>query len=234
MHNRFLIVFLSLALSLFSEGKILNYGARHFEDPFDQPLDYNVWKDAFNHAPELAPFFIQVQKDLKIATAIETGTWKAHTTKFFAFVFNHVDTIEIQPSVFQKAISNLSQFSNIQCHLGSSEVVLSQILPSYADQPLLFYLDAHWLEKWPLLDELDAISRTHRDNCVIVIDDFKVPGRSEFPYDAYANHECSFEHVKEKLRKVFSEYDSYYLLPKHKASRAKFVALPKKWNFRPE
>lgn len=231
---RFLILFLSVGLTLFAEGRILNYGTRPFKDPFNQPLKYAMWKDTFNSAPELAPFFLQIRRDLKITTAVETGTWETgNTARFFSLVFDQVDTIEIDPTIYQRAVSNLMQYPNIHCFQGSSETILSQLLPQYMHQPVLFYLDAHWYEKWPLLDELEAISITHRDNCVIVIDDFKVPGRSDIPFDAYGSNECSFEYIKEKLNKVFSSYDSYYLIPAHTWSKAKFVALPKKWNFKP-
>jgi hypothetical protein len=31
------------------------------------------------------------------------------------------------------------------------------------------------------------------------------------------------------LKKVFSDYTVHYLIPKHLSSRAKFIAIPKKW-----
>jgi predicted O-methyltransferase YrrM len=184
---------------------------------------------AFNSAPELSPFFNFLKAKYHLNTAIETGTFKGSTTTLFARLFDTVHTIEISESTFQEAKETLKPYENIQCHLGSSEKVLSNILPSVKGKPVLFYLDAHWQEHWPLLEELEEISKTHRDNCIIVVDDIKVPGKNSIPYDKYGEHECSHEYMKTQLDKVFSEYTYHYVIPKSASSRAKFVAIPKKW-----
>jgi len=183
----------------------------------------------FNKAPELAPFFGYLKSAYLIDTVIETGTWRGKTTAFFSFLFDQVHTIEISADVYRNAKKILKPYSNITCHLGSSEKVLSQLLPSLKGRPLLFYLDAHWRQFWPLLQELNEISKTHRDNCIIVIDDFKVPERTDIPFDAYGNNECSYEYIKSGLSEIFSEYTFHYLIPKSVQCRAKFVAIPKTW-----
>ena len=71
-------------------------------------------------------------------------------------------------------------------------------------------------------------SLKHIRTVLIAIDDFKVPGRPDIPYDFYGTKECSFEYIKENLEKVFSEYSVHYIIPKQTASRAKFVADPEK------
>lgn len=185
----------------------------------------------FNKAPELSSFFAYLKSAYPIDTVIETGTWRGKTTAFFSFLFAQVHTIEISTEVYRNAKEILKPYSNITCHLGSSEKVLSQLLPSLRDRPLLFYLDAHWRQFWPLLQELNEISKTHRDNCIIVIDDFKVPGREDIPYDSYENKECSYEYIKNGLSEIFSEYTFHYLIPKSIHCRAKFVAIPKTWQF---
>ncbi len=184
---------------------------------------------AFNSAPELSPFFNFLKKKYHIDTAIETGTFKGSTTTLFARLFDHVHTIEISAPAYQTAKETLKPYENIHCHLGSSEKVLSEILPSVKGKPVLFYLDAHWEEHWPLRQELEEISKTHRDNCIIVVDDIKVPGKKRIPYDKYGENECSHEYIKTELDKVFSEYTFHYIIPKSVNSRAKFVAIPKKW-----
>ena len=117
------------------------------------------------------------------------------------------------PHYSQIAQQRLTSLSNISFHLGSSEKVLAQILPTLKDKFVLFYLDAHWNEYWPLLDELDAISKTHHHKCIVVVDDVKVPGRSDIPFDAYKGHECSFEYVKDKIEKLYDGYTMHYLIP---------------------
>jgi len=91
-------------------------------------------------------------------------------------------------------------------------------------------LDAHWEQHWPLLDELRQIARTHKDNCIIVIDDFKVSGRSDIPYDFYAidggHLECSLPYIKKDLDQVFSKYTIHYVIPKNLEMRAKLLVIP--------
>lgn len=186
-------------------------------------------QEAFNSAPEIIPFFALLQKNYNIDIAIETGTFKGQTTKLFASLFKEVHTIELKEEMYREAKPKLGQFSNIQCHLGDSAVVLNYLLPPLKDRRILFYLDAHWYNFWPLLDELDTIAKNHKDNCIIVIDDFKVPTRPEIPYDIYGNHECSFEYIKEKLDSVFTDYEYCFVIPKNYLYAAKFVAFPKQW-----
>lgn len=103
------------------------------------------------------------------------------------------------------------------------------MLPEVKDRAVLFYLDAHREEHWPLLEEIQEIAKTHKDNCIIVIDDVKVPGKTKIPYDKYGVHECSYDYVKEELKQVFSDYSFHYIIPKSVASRAKLVVIPKAW-----
>jgi hypothetical protein len=184
---------------------------------------------AFNHAPEFSPFFNYLKQTYQIERVIETGTYQGNTTELFALLFDHVDTIEIIPSSYQESKEKLSVFPHVECHLGSSEAVLRNILPSLQGIKCLFYLDAHWEGYWPLLEEIAEIAKTHRDNCILVIDDIKVPGAKKIPYDSYGAHECSYEYVKKQLDQTYSGYTVHYLIPKHFLSRAKMVVIPTAW-----
>ena len=197
---------------------------KKYSSPELQELDA-----AFNHAPELSSFFNYLKAKYHIDTAIETGTYQGSTTALFGRLFDEVHTIEIAEDTYNATKDALKSYANIHCHLGSSEKVLKELLPTVKGKPVLFYLDAHWLDHWPLLEELQEIAKTHKDNCIVVIDDIKVPGKKKFPFDAYGNHECSHEYVKENLGEVFTDYTFHYILPKSVHSRAKFVAIPKKW-----
>ncbi len=218
------------------------------EEKFPQVIDFSTfdlseipgyipeeWEDLadeyspFNGAIEFGPYFEYLRNTYNIDTAVETGTWQGETTAFLGLLFNEVHTMEINTEVFQKSLNKLRVYPTIECHYGNSPDILRQILPGLKDKPVLFYLDAHWLSDWPLLEELQVISQTHRDNCIIVVDDFKVPNRPDIPYDAYGNHECSYEYIKKGLRSAFTAYNYYYLIPKSVNARAKFVAIPKKW-----
>lgn len=181
---------------------------------------------AFNGAPELGTFLAYLKTRFQIDTAVETGTYLGNTTAFLALLFDEVYTVEVVESTFRSTMQNLSMFPNVNCLLGSSEIVLAKILPSLKGKPVLFYLDAHWEDQWPLKQELIEISKTHRDHCVVIIDDFKVPGRPDIPYDRYGPHECSYQYIKQELDHVFSSYQMHYIIPANPKCRAKFVAYP--------
>jgi cephalosporin hydroxylase len=221
------------ALPLFAAEQAIDFGKYpSIESGFNVNLNEEFWREgayAFNHAPELISYFAKLKQKYKIDTIVETGTYKGGTTVVFADLFDAVHTIEIVPDQYLYSKNRLSIFPNVTCHLGSSEKVLQSILPALANQRVLFYLDAHWESYWPLLDELEEINRTHHKNCIIVIDDCKVPGREDIPFDAYKSHECSLEYVKEKLDQLFRSYEVVYLIPKSVYSRAKLVVIPNKW-----
>lgn len=198
----------------------------------DANYDENAWNlgyAALNYAPEIAVVFSVLKRDYTIDTVVETGTHRGASTRLFAILFDQVHTIEIFENSYKISKKFLKNCSNVECHLGSSEIVLQKLLPSLKEKTVLFYLDAHWYDNWPLLNELEEISKTHRDNCIVMIDDFKVPGRSDILYDHYQQHECSYEYVKSQLDKVFSDCHTYFLIPKALSSRAKFIAIPKNW-----
>lgn len=223
-----ILLILFLSISVLATERIIDLGKETFTDPFSGKYELETWKLAFNKAPEFGPFFIDLAKKLNISIAIETGTFEGKTSRFFSYAFDHVHTIENHPDVYKNTEKALQMFRNITCHFGSSDEVLQDLLPSLKEAPLLFYLDAHWRDPWPLLKELQAIGRTHRDNCIVIIDDFKVPGRPDIAYDVYLGNECSFEYIYESLNLVFSEYDYYFVIPRDPSCRAKFVAFPKK------
>lgn len=182
---------------------------------------------AFNGASEMSSALVYLKKVFGIKCVVETGTFVGSTTTFFSLLFDEVYTIEIDSKIFNQSKQNLSAFPNVHCINGNSSNVFESLLPQIRDKFTLFYLDAHWESNWPLLDELKEISKTHRDNCIIVIDDVKVPQRSDIPFDAYDNHECSLNYVKPTLSNLFSEYRVHYLIPIKSSSRAKLVITPK-------
>lgn len=191
---------------------------------------YTSGFNAFNDAPELGVVMRALIQDYGIETVVETGTFMGSTTMFFANVPNiEVHTIDIVEKYYLQAKGVFKNISKVSCHLGSSDQVLAKILPNIQKKRVLFYLDAHWNQYWPLLNELKEIAKTHRNNCIIVIDDFKVPNRADIPYDSYGRHECSYSYIKSSLEPIFSDYSMHYLIPKDVTRKAKFVAIPKSW-----
>ena len=184
---------------------------------------------AFNAAPEIGAFFYYIKKLYDIDIAIESGTNVGHSSRYFSTYFKEVHTVEVDNNYFRKSSNILKDCSNVHCHFGSSDKIFNKILPLLKNKRIFFWLDGHGCGPWPLLNELEEISKTHKNNCVITVDDFKIPGRPDIKFDKWNNQECSYEYISEKLNLVFSDYYCSYLVPANINARAKFIAVPKFW-----
>jgi len=193
---------------------------------------YQISLNAFNKMPQTAACVKDLKEKYKLEVALETGTWLGNTTKFLSCIFEEVDSIEIDKNYYNLSTQNLRLFKNARVHFGNSATALLPLLNSKMLGKRLFcYLDAHWYSDWPLLDEIRQISQTHRDNCVLMIDDIKVPGRPDIQFDSYSQNgiklECSLEYVKKELDELFTEYEIFYIGDKYSLGGHKLVVIPK-------
>lgn len=120
-----------------------------------------------------------------ITSFVETGTQTGHTTGFMAERFRRMPiySVEVNPDLARQARERLRRFRNVTIIEGSSEAVLRDLIErGMLGQRPLFFLDAHWYDYWPIEDEARLIAARLRE-AVIVVDDFEVPGRSDFGFD---------------------------------------------------
>jgi hypothetical protein len=85
--------------------------------------------------------------------------------------------------------------------------------PELCAQTNLYWLDAHGFgfNDWPLRQEVQFITK-NVSNALILIDDFRVPGRPEFGFDAYNGQACALEYISDFLepgRKYYVIYPTY-------------------------
>lgn len=163
----------------------------------------------------------------QLEIGIETGTYQGNMSLYLSKLMKNVYTSEISrqfydnlDSAFEcvKQSDTLKISENIEFHLGSSERILENILPGIKspydndDKPFaLFFLDAHWENYWPLLDEIKCIGRLLPDKAIIIIDDCKVPGRKH-GFDRYHGKELDFSYVKGALAGAFPNgFGHYYI-----------------------
>jgi hypothetical protein len=121
-----------------------------------------------------------------------------------------VDTIEKVPEYLDTAKRRLREQKNVRFHLGHSPEILASILPDMSGEIKLFYLDAHWYDYLPLLEEIEVIGKYLYDRSIIVIDDIFVPNRNH-KYLTHRGTRVDFDFVKNALRKAYSDYVYYYL-----------------------
>ena len=145
----------------------------------------------------------KIVKNYKITSIVETGTFLGYTTELFAKEFPYVQiyTVEINQFFYEKAQKNLKKYQNVHIFKGTSPEFLESLLKKdvLGNRPF-FYLDAHWLDDWPLEKELQIISKKI-PSVVISIDDFKVEGDGRFIYDKYKSKECSLDLINPNLSK---------------------------------
>lgn len=145
---------------------------------------------------------------------VETGTNVGSTLAYFARKYPHIPCLSCEPDLeaFQHAKKNVAGLTNITLYNQTSQQFLETLREKHTDifpKKVLFWLDAHGYGfQWPLKEELAFISGNFL-HALILIDDFKVPGREVFGYDEYQGQICSYEYVKDALNPVRT-YKVYY------------------------
>ena len=95
-------------------------------------------------------------KDNSVDCIIETGTNLGGTTIAMSKFVHKVISIELQFKRYLTSKWYSFNKPNIRLYHGNSASVFPNILPNITkSQRILFYLDAHWYNYNPLLDELN-------------------------------------------------------------------------------
>lgn len=139
--------------------------------------------------------------------AVETGTCLGSTTCWLAEEFSHVVSIEVNPLYADIAYDRLSELPevhnriNFQVLKGSSVDLLADQLD--ADDQFIF-LDAHWNEHCPLIDELLAIVFAGVRPCIL-IHDFQVLG-TDFGFDKMPDgRPFNLDLIREHLDAIYGQ-----------------------------
>lgn len=163
--------------------------------------------------------FLNLKEAHKINVAVETGSCLFSTTKWLGENFEQVHTVEINAEYASHGFHKVADKSNVVCHIGkdSVEFIKNNLSFSNTDN-VIFFLDAHWGNFCPLLDELQAIAEIHLSGRlpnppVIAIHDFYT-GNEELGYDAYNGKRFDFDFIHGcivKLELAFGfTYSHYY------------------------
>lgn len=194
----------------------------------DDPLFFEMGALGFNHAPELLCAIASLKQTHRLTAAVETGTFQGNTTRALNLLFDNVHSIEIIEKNYKHSKEHLQGNEQIHLHLGDSTQTLPLILKELQNESVLLYLDAHWGRNWPILDEIKAAAQTHKDRCVIVIDDVLVPGYEEIGFDEFDNQPLSYEFIQETVAQAFTHPQVFYLVPYKYGNRGKMVLAPAK------
>ncbi len=139
----------------------------------------------FNGQRARADLFTAVLRALDCESIVETGTYLGNTTKYMADTSLPVYSCESSPVFFAIAKKELARKPNVDLFLGDSRAFLGHLIARGVHERRSFlYLDAHWNQDLPLVEELEIIARSWSE-FVLMIDDFQVPHDDGYGFDDY-------------------------------------------------
>lgn len=126
-------------------------------------------------------------RDLEIVRIVEAGSFRGTTTEYFGSFGLPVLGIEINPRFHAFSRRRLRHLGHVEVHLGDAPRVLAALADEgvFGVGRTFFYLDDHWLDELPLLDDLRVIFGRVPGH-VVLVDDFRVPGDDGYGFDRYA------------------------------------------------
>jgi len=165
------------------------------------------WKDK-NIIKEV----LNTREQFDISTFVETGTFEGIGARFWSKHFDFVHTCEIDEKRYNLSIANCRKYKNIFIYHKNSPEFLAEFKKKHGDISVIYLLDAHWDDYWPILDELKTLENTL--NCSILIHDFHSPGQG-LGHDKYNKIRLNMAYVKDYLFKVNPNFSCYYNLKKY-------------------
>ena len=139
---------------------------------------------------------------------IETGTFLGNTSMRCSKKFDQVVTIELDPDLYQRAKTFLSNRANVECVLGDATQKLPEILAREDCRQAVVFLDGHFSSgetahgdvPEPACELLASLGQYREKICGIVVDDFRLFGV-----------EAGWPQKSELLRSAEEHFEGYRL-----------------------
>ena len=104
--------------------------------------------------------FIKLKEKFGLNVAVETGSCLYSTTKWLGENFNNVHTIELSEEYSKHGIHKVSGMLNVHPQIGDSVSFLERMCQTLIfNDKCIFFLDAHWGQNCPLMQELDVLTK---------------------------------------------------------------------------
>ena len=150
-----------------------------------QPTNHSSWGGPMNGQAGRRRMIACLVGQFEPTVVFETGTFRGGSSSFLADVSGAtVHTVEHEERFFKFARWRHRGRSDVAVYLGDSRRFLGEMARRFPTEEPLVYLDAHWDADLPLASELEIIARAW-ERCVVVIDDFAVPGDDGYAFDDY-------------------------------------------------
>lgn len=121
------------------------------------------------------------------STIVETGTFHGDGVMDYLNFFQKIYSIELNEDYYKEAVQKFRMCPHVKLIHGDSATELAKM--DFGPDPVLFYLDAHFCggtsaggcgTDSPLLKELDAIMARQVKGDIIIIDDMRLMGKSQW------------------------------------------------------
>lgn len=154
--------------------------------------------------------FLKLKEKFNVNKVVELGSCVFGSTKFFAENFTDVITVEISPEYRNVGLERTKGLTNIESLLGDSVAMLPLMLSKCDDRTICF-IDSHWYDNFPLIDELKLIKESGLIP-IIIVHDCLVPNEPNLGYDSYNGVDISYATMKPYLDSIYGEdgYDYHY------------------------
>lgn len=183
--------------------------------PVLMPYQQYPW----NNDPHIAAEVLRLKEAHGLTYAVETGTCLGSTALWLSEHFPHVATFEIHEPFYDIAVRrflSLGKSNIVAEHLNSVDGIRIYANVIGPDERALYWLDAHWQDTCPLLDELEVIAQ-RGPAPVIVIHDMMVPG-TDFGYDSMPDgRPFNLELIRHHLDAIYGEAKWWFNYPKEVA-----------------
>lgn len=160
----------------------------------------------------LAAEVLRLKEAHGLTCALETGTCLGSTTSWMVENFPfHIRSYEINPEYHAIAMARVPRAHIINHSTPMVDLCLESSATGFdmvdadgmGDRTFVF-LDAHWSNHCPLLDELEAIAYSKVKPCII-IHDFQVPG-TDFGFDKMPDgRPFSLDLIRDHLGRIYGE-----------------------------
>jgi predicted O-methyltransferase YrrM len=167
--------------------KILSEELIGYYDYIRYPEYKNSWGGPFNGQKIRQQIFLQIIINFKFDKIVETGTYRGCTTEFMSKHFSSkIFTVESNKRSYGFSRLRFLFNNKIIVIQNDSRKFLNQIFnnANLKEKYIFIYLDAHWEDDLPLIEELQIIFN-HSQNSIVMIDDFQVPNDKGYEYDDY-------------------------------------------------
>ena len=141
---------------------------------------------AFNGQSHRKRIFANIVSAAPFDAIVETGTCLGDTTRYMSQTTRQpVYSCELSRTFYSLAKMRLADLNDVHLELTDSRQFLRKLgRDELVDKSVFFYLDAHWYDDLPVVEELDIIGSKWKQ-FVVMIDDFKVPWDRDYGYDDY-------------------------------------------------